>query len=233
MIAFNVLSNVIGEKWAKLLYKEFKKSYMVNLSVLLKRERSRNIVYPPQKDVFNAYKLTPYDDIKILVLGQDPYHQPNQAHGLAFSVADPYITTPPPSLRNIMKEVEKDIGFNMSLTDLDLTRWATQGVFLLNTSLTVVKGKPNSHKNLGWLKFTGKTIELVAKKEESVVFMLWGNNAKSYKPLIENNAEADHLILTSSHPSPFSYTRGFKDSMHFKKANEFLEKHGKKPINWI
>lgn len=228
MISKSTIDQVLGIEWSVRLFMEFNKPYMQKVSTLVQKRRNKGRVYPHSKDVFYAYKLTPFDDVKVCVLGMDPYINPNQAHGLAFSVGSDYQATPP-SLQNIFKEVEKDSGFDVVQSN-NLTRWAKQGVFLLNSVLTADAGKSGSHKDFGWQKFTGKTIKLLAERSSPIVFMLWGKYAESYAPLIRPNTQ--HLILTASHPSPFSYRLSFEDCRHFHLANEFLKDNNKQPIDW-
>ncbi len=190
------------------------------------RNRARNrTVYPPQNAWFRALELTPLDKVKVVVLGQDPYHQPNQANGLAFSVHKGVRI--PPSLQNIYKELHDDLGIPIP-THGDLMTWATQGVLLLNTTLTVEASRPASHAELGWGWFTDRVIEAVSAKEDPIVFMLWGAHARQKRALID----ARHLVLTAPHPSPLSAHRGFFGCRHFSKANAFLARHGKTPIDY-
>ena len=183
-------------------------------------------VYPKSSDIFNAFKLTPLDEIKVVILGQDPYHGPNQAHGLCFSVLPP--TPPPPSLKNIFKELQSENLMSMPEHGC-LTSWARQGVFLLNTVLTVEAHQANSHAKLGWQRFTDKVISVINDTRDDVVFMLWGSQAQRKAEHLDHNK---HYILKSTHPSPLSAHRGFIGCQHFSKANEYLKQHGKKPISW-
>lgn len=215
-----------GNDWDELLAPEFEKDYYQQLRAFLKNEYSTKPVYPDMHSIFTALKLTSLADTKIVVIGQDPYHGAGQAHGLAFSV-QPDVTVPP-SLRNMYKELQTDVGF-VPVPHGCLVKWARQGVLLLNTSLTVVDSQPNSHKGKGWEVFTDRIIELVNQKPEPVVFMLWGANAKAKEPLITHSA---HLILSAPHPSPLSAARGFFGCRHFSKANVFLEMHGRGVIDW-
>ena len=216
----------IGNGWDHILAPEFEKEYFLNLKKEIAYRRKTSVVYPPAPQVFTAFRYTDYKDVKVVVLGQDPYHGENQAHGLSFSV--PVGEKIPPSLKNIYKELYNEYGFVMPQSG-NLSGWAKQGVFLLNTVLTVEANKANSHKNLGWEQFTDRVIELIAQKETPVVFMLWGNPSKAKRSLIKDNR---HLVLQSAHPSPLSAHNGFFGNMHFKKANEFLMKNGLGYINW-
>lgn len=189
-------------------------------------EYKTKIIYPKQENIFNALKLTPYENVKVVIVGQDPYHGENEAHGLSFSVLDGVKL--PPSLKNIYKELDNDLGIKPSLSG-NLTNWSKEGVLLLNASLTVIKDHPNSHKDIGWQKLTDYIIKIINLKEEPVVFILWGKYAQTKKILITNQ---NHLIIESSHPSPFSAHQGFFGSKPFSKTNKFLIKNKKKPINW-
>lgn len=216
----------IGNDWDNLLKEEFEKDYYIKLRNFLKVEYQTKKIYPDMYDIFNALKLTSYKDTKVVILGQDPYHGENQAHGLAFSVKKGIKT--PPSLLNIYKELQYDLNLYIP-NNGDLTSWANQGVLLLNTVLTVREGEPNSHKNMGWGILTDKIIELLNEKEDEVIFLLWGNNARSKKNLIDNNK---HYILEAPHPSPLSASRGFFGCSHFSKTNEILSNLNKQIINW-
>lgn len=193
---------------------------------IIEHEYQTKIIYPTQNNIFNALKLTPYSNTKVVIVGQDPYHGENQAHGLSFSVQKG--VTLPPSLKNIYKEIYDDLGIEEPNCG-DLTKWAKEGVLLLNSSLTVIKDMPNSHKDIGWSNLTDYIIKVLNQKEEPVVFILWGNFAKSKKQFITNKK---HLILESTHPSPFSASSGFFGSHPFSKTNAFLDAHGLEPINW-
>lgn len=217
----------LGADWGKVLSNQIDSDYFNELLTFLEVEYRFNNVFPPREDIFNAFKLCPFKDVKVLILGQDPYHEPGQAHGLAFSVK-PGVKVPP-SLKNIYKEMERDLGIPIN-QDGDLTYLAKQGVLLLNTVLTVREGEANSHKNKGWEIFTDGVIEAVSSKEQPVVFLLWGKPAENKEKLIKSNL---HLILKSSHPSPLSARRGFLGCSHFSKTNDFLTSKGKTPINWI
>lgn len=216
----------IGNDWDELLTGEFDKPYYKQLREFLKAEYSSHTIYPDMYDIFNALKYTPYSSVKAVILGQDPYHEPGQAHGLSFSVRDG--VEPPPSLKNIYKELNADLGIPIPQTG-DLTKWAKQGVLLLNTSLTVRRGAANSHKGKGWEIFTDRVISLLNEREKPVVFILWGNNAKAKRELI---TDPRHCILASAHPSPLSASYGFFGCRHFSKCNEFLKKNGIDPIDW-
>lgn len=214
---------MIGNSWDEILKEEFKKDYFVNIEKQL--EKTNKIIYPKKENIFRALKLTDYNDIKVVILGQDPYHGENEANGLCFSVyKDVKI---PPSLRNIFKELKEDL--NIERDNTDLSDWALQGILLLNTILTVEKDKPFSHKNLGWNYFTDNIINKINQKKESVIFVLWGNAAREKKKLITNK---NHIIIESAHPSPLSYTRGFKNSKPFSKINKILKEQNKKEIKW-
>ena len=193
---------------------------------IIEHEYQTKTIYPTQNNIFNALKLTPYSNTKVVIVGQDPYHGENQAHGLSFSVQKG--VTLPPSLKNIYKEIYDDLGIEEPNCG-DLTKWAKEGVLLLNSSLTGIKDMPNSHKDIGWSNLTDYIIKVLNQKEEPVVFILWGNFAKSKKQFITNKK---HLILESTHPSPFSASSGFFGSHPFSKTNAFLDAHGLEPINW-
>ena len=220
------MSNILNNDWKELLEDEFSKDYYLSLRKFLVSEYNTKTIYPDKFDIFNALHFTPYKDVKVVILGQDPYHGPNQAHGLSFSV-NPGLKIPP-SLLNIYKELNSELGCYIPHNGY-LKKWADQGVLLLNTSLTVRAGEANSHKNIGWEIFTDKIISLVNEKEDPVVFLLWGNNAIKKKELITNKK---HLILSSVHPSPLSASRGFFGSKPFSKINNFLISINKKPIDW-
>lgn len=220
------MPKILKNDWKKYLDEEFEKDYYLKLRNKLKEDYKTKIVYPPMEDIFNALHYTSYKDTKVLILGQDPYHQKGQAHGLSFSVNKGIKT--PPSLQNIYKELSTDLGLYVPNNGY-LKKWADQGVLLLNATLTVIDSQANSHKNIGWQIFTDKVIQVLNEKEEPVVFILWGNNAISKKQFITNN---NHLVLTSVHPSPLSANRGFFGSKPFSKANEFLKQKGIEPIDW-
>jgi len=212
--------------WDELLKTEFQKEYYQKLRRFLAYEYRTKKIYPNMYKIFEALKLTPYKDVKVVILGQDPYHGENQAHGLAFSVNKGVPI--PPSLMNIFKELADDLNCYIPNNGC-LEHWAKQGVLLLNTSLTVVAGLANSHRNIGWEIFTDRIIELLNLKDSPVVFLLWGSNARSKAKLITN---PEHLILEAAHPSPLSANRGFFGCRHFSKANKFLESKGLEPIDW-
>ncbi|MBR4890389.1 MAG: uracil-DNA glycosylase [Clostridia bacterium] len=216
----------IGNEWDTYLSEEFKKEYFLSLCDKLSEEYKNYTIYPAKENVFNALKFTSYKDVKILLLGQDPYHGEGQAHGLAFSVQKGI--QKPPSLVNIYKELASDLNVTPPSHGC-LIDWTKQGVMLLNTVLTVREGEPNSHKNFGWTKFTDKIIEKLNEREDPVIFMLWGKNAIDKLPLITNT---HHFVLSCPHPSPLSASRGFLGCKHFSKANEILLRIGKEPVNW-
>ena len=217
----------IDPSWKKELNTEFEKDYFQNLTDFVKQEYSNHKVFPPGKEIFAAFDHSTFQDTRVVILGQDPYHGPGQANGLCFSVHDGIAF--PPSLVNIFKEIESDLGKPLPKTG-NLERWADQGVLLLNATLTVRAHQAGSHQNKGWEQFTDEVIKIVSEEKENVVFMLWGGYAKKKSKLIDNSK---HLILTSGHPSPLSANRGYWfGNKHFSKANEYLNDHGKKPINW-
>ncbi len=213
--------------WDTILADEFKKEYYLKLREFLINEYKTQTIYPNMYNIFNALKYTSYDDVKVVIIGQDPYHQPNQAHGLAFSVLKG--VNPPPSLQNIFKEIYNDTGINNLGKHGELTKWAKEGVLLLNNVLTVRDSKPNSHKGKGWETFTDDVITILNHRDKPIVFLLWGANAKAKAKLITN---PNHLVLTSAHPSPLSAYNGFFGCRHFSKTNQFLESHGLTPIDW-
>lgn len=215
----------IKKNWYDLLKNEFEKEYFKKLQSFLDEEYASHTIYPNTENIFNALNFTSYEDVKVVIIGQDPYHEPGQAQGLSFSV--PKTTEIPPSLVNIMKEIHDDLGINCTNSG-DLSRWAKQGVLLLNTTLTVRCHQANSHRGHGWETFTGEIINLLAKREKPIVFMLWGSNAQSFAPLIPSH----HLVLKAPHPSPLSAYRGFFGCKHFSKCNEFLVENGQTPIDW-
>lgn len=215
-----------GNDWDGLLEEEFKKEYYLSLREFLKAEYSTRRIYPPMNDIYNALRYTSCRDTRVVILGQDPYHGAGQAHGLCFSV-QPGVKFPP-SLQNIFKELSDEYGIAMPVTG-KLTGWAKQGVLLLNTTLTVREGQPQSHKGHGWETLTDKIISLINEKEEPAVFILWGGNARAKKALITNK---NHLILECAHPSPLSAYAGFFGCNHFRLANEFLKKNSLPEIDW-
>ena len=212
--------------WDEILKDEWQKPYYLNLREFLKEEYRTRRIYPPMNDIYNALRYTSYEGVKVLIVGQDPYHGPGQAHGLCFSVKEGI--KQPPSLVNIFKELEDEYGMKRPESG-ELTGWAKQGVLLLNTALTVREGQPNSHRGKGWEILTDRIISLVDQKSDPVVFLLWGSNARQKKALIHNKA---HLVLECAHPSPLSAYQGFFGCGHFRMANEFLQKVGKEPIDW-
>ncbi len=216
----------LGNTWDLLLKEEFEKLYYQNLRRILAQEYQTQTIYPDMHDIFNALKTTDYPDVKAVILGQDPYHGPGQAHGLCFSV-QPGVE-PPPSLKNIYKELQTELGIPIPDTGY-LLPWAKQGVLLLNTVLTVRAGQANSHKNLGWETLTDRVISLLNEREKPMVFLLWGANARRKQELITN---PNHLILTCAHPSPLSAYNGFFGCGHFKRCNDFLEKQNMTAIDW-
>ncbi|MCI8631155.1 MAG: uracil-DNA glycosylase [Firmicutes bacterium] len=216
----------IGNDWDNILANEFDKDYYKELRKFLVSEYRTNTIYPDMYDIFNALKYTPYAKVKVVILGQDPYHEPGQAHGLCFSVKKG--VPKPPSLVNIFKEIEADLGIKPPSHGC-LTEWAEQGVLLLNTSLTVRRGQANSHKGKGWEIFTDRVIELLNERQEPMVFILWGANAKAKKELITN---PHHMIITGAHPSPLSAHNGFFGGRYFSRTNAYLEEKGETPIDW-
>jgi uracil-DNA glycosylase len=216
----------IGNSWDDVLKGEFEKDYYLKLREFLKSEYGSRIIYPNMYDIFNALKFTPYENVKAVILGQDPYHQPGQAHGLCFSVKKG--VKQPPSLVNIFKELQSDTGAVPPHHGC-LESWAKNGVMLLNTVLTVRESSPNSHAGKGWEIFTDRVIELLNQREEPMVFILWGRNAKNKESLISN---PKHCVLKGAHPSPFSAYNGFFGGRYFSRANDFLIKNGRTPIDW-
>lgn len=219
--------SMLTNDWSLALKDEFNKPYYRDLYRFVKEEYSTRVVYPPADDIFNALHLTPLKDVKVLILGQDPYHNEHQAHGLSFSVL-PDQKDIPPSLQNIYKELQEDLGCYIPNNGY-LKKWADQGVLMLNTVLTVRAHEPNSHQGRGWENFTDAIIQAVNQKDEPVVYMLWGRPAQSKIPMLTN---PKHLILKAPHPSPLSAYRGFFGCRHFSKCNEFLSENGLSPIDW-
>lgn len=219
--------SMLTNDWSLALKDEFNKPYYRDLYKFVKEEYSTRVVYPPADDIFNALHLTPLKDVKVLILGQDPYHNEHQAHGLSFSVL-PDQKDIPPSLQNIYKELQEDLGCYIPNNGY-LKKWADQGVLMLNTVLTVRAHEPNSHQGRGWENFTDAIIQAVNQKDEPVVYMLWGKPAQSKIPMLTN---PKHLILKAPHPSPLSAYRGFFGCKHFSKCNEFLSQNGLEPIDW-
>jgi uracil-DNA glycosylase len=211
-----------GNDWDDILKDEFRKEYYLRLRQFLKEEYSSYVVYPDMYDIFNALKSTAYSDVKAVILGQDPYHEPGQAHGLCFSVKEGI--EPPPSLVNIFRELKSDLGIDPPPHGC-LQQWADRGVLLLNSVLTVRAGKAGSHRNRGWEIFTDRVISLLGQREKPMVFILWGNYARSKKQLVD---QSRHLVIESVHPSPLSASRGFFGGRYFSRTNEFLDE----PIDW-
>ena len=216
----------IGNDWDIMLQDEFDRPYFKRLENFLTEEGARYEIYPPQEDVFNALRYSSFQDTKVVILGQDPYHEPGQAHGLCFSVNKG--VTIPPSLVNIYKEIENDLGLKMPGHGY-LADWAKQGVLLLNTVLTVRRGQANSHKGKGWEIFTDRIVEILNERQKPMVFILWGANAKSKTELITNK---EHMVITGAHPSPLSAWKGFFGGRYFSKANRYLEITGQEPVDW-
>ena len=216
----------ITGKWAEALKPEFSKEYYKELYAKVREEYARFRVYPPASDLFSAFHMTPMEEVKAVILGQDPYHEEGQAHGLCFSVR-PGIETPP-SLKNIYRELETDVGCYIPNNGY-LEKWARQGVLLLNTVLTVRAHQANSHKNIGWEQFTDAALAALDKEDRPMVFLLWGSHAQAKKAILSNPA---HLVLTAPHPSPLSAHRGFFGCRHFSQTNEYLEQHHLTPIDW-
>ena len=216
----------ITEEWDEILSEEFNSPEYLALREFLKSEYSSRTIYPPMYDIFNSMKITPFNDVKVVLLGQDPYHNEGQAMGLSFSV--PKGIDKPPSLVNMFKELVAETGCATPNSG-DLTGWAKQGVLLLNTVLTVRAHQANSHKGRGWEKFTDSVIKKISNKKDNVVFLLWGGNARSKKPLIDTTR---HLVLECAHPSPLSAYNGFFGCGHYLKTNEYLIAHGKTPVDW-
>lgn len=213
--------------WKEALQAEVHKEYFAQLAEFVRKEYTQATVYPPPKFIFRAFELTPFNTVRVVILGQDPYHGPGQANGLCFAVNEGVPL--PPSLQNIYKEIESDIGEAPRRTG-DLERWATQGVLLLNATLTVRARTAGSHQNKGWEQFTDAAISALSEKQEGLVFILWGNYAKQKGAHIDRTK---HLVIESAHPSPFSAYNGFFGSRPFSKTNEYLKRHGKEPINWL
>ncbi|HLP53774.1 MAG TPA: uracil-DNA glycosylase [Fluviicola sp.] len=215
----------IHESWKEVLHEEFQQDYFQQLKHFLVAEKQHYVIYPPGKLIFSAFNFTPFNEVKVVIIGQDPYHGPNQANGLSFSVNDG--VTSPPSLVNIFKELKEDCGCEIPSSG-NLENWAKQGVFLLNATLTVRQFTAGSHQKKGWEQFTDAAIKMLSDKRENLVFLLWGNYAREKSMLIDSQK---HLVLQAAHPSPLA--RGaFFGSRHFSKANQYLEQKGKQPINW-
>lgn len=220
------MKQIIHNEWQEILQEEFQAPYYQQLRMFLKQEYEEQTIYPVMQDIWQAFELTPYNDVKVLILGQDPYHGPNQAHGLSFSVQKGVKI--PPSLRNIYKELEEDLGIKPA-NHGDLTSWAKQGIFLLNTVLTVRQGQAYSHRGKGWEMLTDAVIRALNNRKEPVIFLLWGNASIAKKALIDTKK---HIVLTSPHPSPLSAHRGFFGSKPFSKINDALIDLGEEPIDW-
>lgn len=216
----------IESSWHHALKQEFDKQYFIEIKKFLLEEKKSHLVYPPGPLIFNAFTHTPIDKIKVVILGQDPYHGEGQAHGLSFSV--PPGVKPPPSLVNIFKELNQDLGLPISING-NLTSWAQQGVFLLNAILTVRANTPASHQKIGWEQFTDAVIQKISETQQGVVFLLWGRFAQTKEALIDTTK---HFVLKAAHPSPFSAYHGFIGCKHFSKTNEILKQQGKEPIDW-
>lgn len=216
----------IEESWKQKLTPEFEKDYFIKLTEFVRAEYASKTIYPPAKQIFNAFDHCPFDDVKVVIIGQDPYHGPGQAHGLCFSVAEGVPN--PPSLQNIFKEIMSDLGKPMPANG-DLTRWARQGVLLLNATLTVQAHQAGSHQRKGWEEFTDATIRLLAEEREHLVFILWGAYAQKKGAFIDRSK---HLVLASAHPSPLSAYNGFFGNKHFSRTNEYLKAHGIAEIEW-
>lgn len=217
----------IEASWKKVLSDEFGTEYFKHLSSFVRDEYLTHTIYPSPKDVFRAFDMCPFDKAKVVIIGQDPYHGHKQANGLCFAVHEGI--TVPPSLKNIFKEIESDLGIKPDVTNGDLTRWAEQGVLLLNATLTVRANTPGSHQDKGWEEFTDAAIRKLSDEREHLVFILWGNYAKKKGAVIDRTK---HLVLEAQHPSPFSAYNGFFGCKHFSKTNEYLREHGLDEINW-
>jgi uracil-DNA glycosylase len=217
----------IESGWKQVLQQEFDQPYFKQIVLHLKTEKGQGkVIYPPGPMIFAAFDNTPFNAVKVVILGQDPYHGPGQAHGLCFSV--PEGIPPPPSLQNIYKELREDVGFQIPMHG-NLTAWAREGVFLLNASLTVRAGEPMSHSQIGWARFTDQVIRILSEKKKHLVFLLWGKFAQEKRGLIDASR---HLILRAAHPSPLSAHNGFLGCRHFSQTNDYLMKHGVDPVNW-
>ncbi len=217
----------IEESWKEILKDEFDKTYFQHVVAFLKAEKaSGKTIYPPGSLIFNSFKQTPFSNVKVVIIGQDPYHNPGQAHGLSFSVPDGIAK--PPSLLNIFKELKNDLGIPVPQNG-NLTKWASQGVLLLNASLTVRQNEPGSHAQIGWLQFTDQVIKKISDEKEGIVFLLWGKFAQEKQTLID---ETKHFVLKAAHPSPLSANNGFFGCRHFSKTNELLMKQHKIPVDW-
>ncbi len=217
----------IEPSWKILLKDEFEKDYWNSLTSFVKKEYTDNTIYPHPKDIFRSFDICPFGQVKVVIIGQDPYHGPKQANGLCFAVHEDIAI--PPSLKNIFKEIESDLNIQTNKTNGDLTRWAKQGVLLLNATLTVRADSPGSHQDKGWETFTDAIIKKLSDEKEKLVFILWGNYAKKKGAVIDRNK---HLVLESQHPSPFSAYNGFFGCKHFSKTNEYLKKNSLTEIDW-
>jgi uracil-DNA glycosylase len=218
----------IEASWKEVLHNEFTRPYFLEITTHLKMEKAAGkIIYPPGPLIFNAFNQTPFSRVKVVILGQDPYHNPEQAHGLSFSV--PNGIKPPPSLMNIYKEIQRDTGIPMPAEYGNLTKWAEQGVLLLNAILTVRANEPASHSKIGWMNFTDAVMKKISDEKKGVVFLLWGKFAQEKQLLID---ETRHFVLKAAHPSPFSADKGFFGCKHFSKTNEILAGQGLEPIDW-
>ena len=221
-----IMNVQIEESWKKQLQAEFEKDYFIKLTDFVRNEYASTQIFPPGKLIFNAFNLCPFDKAKVVIIGQDPYHGPGQAHGLCFSVNDGVAF--PPSLKNIFKEIQDDLGIPVPESG-NLTRWANQGVLLLNATLTVRAHQAGSHQKKGWEEFTDAAIRALAEQREHLVFILWGAYAQKKGAFIDRNK---HLVLASAHPSPLSAYNGFFGNKHFSRANEYLMAHGETPVSW-
>ena len=217
----------IDPSWKSRLHSEFEKKYFTELAAFVKKEYTEGTVYPAPKDIFRAFELCPFDAVKVVILGQDPYHGAKQANGLAFGVDEKGVV--PPSLQNIFREIGSDFGKPLTHRSGDLSRWAKQGVLLLNATLTVRAHQAGSHQERGWELFTDAVVSTLAEEREHIVFMLWGNYAKRKGAHIDQEM---HLVLEAPHPSPFSAANGFFGCKHFSKANDYLTSHGETPLDW-
>lgn len=219
----------IAKGWKEMLYKEFQQDYFIRITDQLKIEKQSQVkIYPPGPMIFNAFNTTDFNEVKVVIIGQDPYHGPGQAHGLSFSVQAGI--KPPPSLINMYKEIESDLGVKMPRDYGNLTHWAKQGVLLLNATLTVRANQPNSHAGIGWSLFTDAVIRKLNQEKVKLVFLLWGNFAKEKGAHID---QKKHLVLKAAHPSPFAADKGFYGCRHFSKTNQYLIEHGLDPIDWL
>lgn len=223
-----MMTVLINESWKAVLADEFEKPYMADLKAFLQKEKQEGkVIFPPGPLIFNAFNHTPFDDVKVVILGQDPYHGNGQAHGLSFSVQKG--VSVPPSLRSIYKELQSDIPGFVLPQHGELTKWADQGVLLLNATLTVRKAEPASHHKKGWEIFTDQAISKLSEQRSGIVFLLWGKNAQAKIPLIDTEK---HIVLTAPHPSPYSAHTGFFGCRHFSKTNDILKAQGKSPVDW-